>query len=507
MLGLWLLPVRFGGVLVSWVPWLGDNITAPPNLVDRLTGDIDASRELLEGVIELRTAYAMSLTAMNDISLPRHDGAVQARLSKASEHLGRANVALQSAETISSTSDPDRYIHILKTYNDSLSLKEIEIRSFIDWASSASETVRHLYDSLTALSSLLKYFEERKISSQAHLELLLETLDLVTFHGSAAFDSASRTNLITPENLLGSDIANYLHIVEVATNGLSEAAAGTSLGLRAVTPALKIFETGSAGLLSGGERNLKVIDVLALNRGQFDLAIPLLESGSAHIDEALELDINPLDSSLISKISDTVSLLHSGFRFARDFPILADDLLGANGPRTYLVLGQTSDELRATGGFVSALWLLTADRGSLISAEYHDIVEVDNLVGHLILDEPVEVDRHLGRQTLELLPGADTAKAAELRLGADEAYLYVSERNTSQLFTYRLDASGALQPLGPVKAPDCPTAFTLTAGGHHLIALGEQSGEAWTYRIGPDGRPEHINSARIGAVPSWAVAL
>ena len=111
------------------------------------------------------------------------------------------------------------------------------------------------------------------------------------------------------------------------------------------------------------------------------------------------------------------------------------------------------------------------------------------------------------RQTLELLPGADTAKAAELRLGADEAYLYASERSTSQIFSFRLDASGEMLPLGPVKAPDCPTAFTLTAGGHHLVALGEQSGEAWTYRIGPDGRPEPINSARIGAVPSWAVAL
>jgi 6-phosphogluconolactonase len=124
-----------------------------------------------------------------------------------------------------------------------------------------------------------------------------------------------------------------------------------------------------------------------------------------------------------------------------------------------------------------------------------------------VLDVDPDSGRLSMRQSLKLLPGQERVKAAELRLGADETLLYASERNSSQIFTYLLDASGEMQPLGAIPAPQCPTAFTLTACGRHLIALGEQSGEAWSYQIGRDGRPEYLNRVNIGAVPSWVVAL
>jgi 6-phosphogluconolactonase len=47
----------------------------------------------------------------------------------------------------------------------------------------------------------------------------------------------------------------------------------------------------------------------------------------------------------------------------------------------------------------------------------------------------------------------------------------------------------------------------LSSTGHHLIALGEKSGEVWTYRIDPDGLPELATRVDIGAVPSWVLAL
>lgn len=111
------------------------------------------------------------------------------------------------------------------------------------------------------------------------------------------------------------------------------------------------------------------------------------------------------------------------------------------------------------------------------------------------------------RQTVTLLPGADTAWAAELRLAPDESQLYASERNTSQIFTYSLDAEGEMRLGGIVAGPDCPTAFDLSRTGSHLIALGEKSGEAWTYRIGRYGRPNLTTRVKIGAGPSWALAL
>ena len=41
-------------------------------------------------------------------------------------------------------------------------------------------------------------------------------------------------------------------------------------------------------------------------------------------------------------------------------------------------MGQSADELRATGGFVSALWLVTFENGGLTDLRYHDVVLVDD---------------------------------------------------------------------------------------------------------------------------------
>lgn len=48
------------------------------------------------------------------------------------------------------------------------------------------------------------------------------------------------------------------------------------------------------------------------------------------------------------------------------------ELIGVFGPRHYLLIVQNSDELRATGGFISALGVVTLDHGELVSLEFVD---------------------------------------------------------------------------------------------------------------------------------------
>jgi 6-phosphogluconolactonase len=110
-------------------------------------------------------------------------------------------------------------------------------------------------------------------------------------------------------------------------------------------------------------------------------------------------------------------------------------------------------------------------------------------------------------QTADLLPDADKAWAAELRLAPDQDLLYVSERSTSQIFAYRLLAKGEMDLIGAFPAPDRPTAFCLSEPADHLIALGESSGETWVYRRDRDGGLSLASRKHVGAVPSWALAL
>ncbi len=59
--------------------------------------------------------------------------------------------------------------------------------------------------------------------------------------------------------------------------------------------------------------------------------------------------------------------------------VVAPELLGASGPRRYLVLAQNSDELRPTGGYVSGIGLLTLERGRIEGLSFEDSYAVDDL--------------------------------------------------------------------------------------------------------------------------------
>jgi hypothetical protein len=91
-----------------------------------------------------------------------------------------------------------------------------------------------------------------------------------------------------------------------------------------------------------------------------------------------------------------LSELSEAFQTLADLSQVAPSLLGLEGPRKYLVLGQTADELRATGGFVSTIWIVTFQEGELMEIRYQDTVEVDDL-DHLDLYPvpPPGLDLHM----------------------------------------------------------------------------------------------------------------
>ncbi len=57
---------------------------------------------------------------------------------------------------------------------------------------------------------------------------------------------------------------------------------------------------------------------------------------------------------------------------------VAPQLLGADQPRTYLILLQNEDELRATGGFISAVGRVRLDSGKIISLTVEDAYQIDD---------------------------------------------------------------------------------------------------------------------------------
>ena len=79
----------------------------------------------------------------------------------------------------------------------------------------------------------------------------------------------------------------------------------------------------------------------------------------------------------LTRLEVLARTLHTGLGFVRDFAPVGDAVLG-EGTRRFLVLGQSADEVRATGGFVSSIWMVTVKNSNLDDVRYHDAVRVDD---------------------------------------------------------------------------------------------------------------------------------
>jgi hypothetical protein len=76
-------------------------------------------------------------------------------------------------------------------------------------------------------------------------------------------------------------------------------------------------------------------------------------------------------------------------------PAAARSVLGMEGPRTYVILGQNSAELRPTGGFIGSMGVVTIDHGAITSEDYRSSYNFDNPdKGWGVLPAPMQA--HLG---------------------------------------------------------------------------------------------------------------
>lgn len=176
----------------------------------------------------------------------------------------------------------------------------------------------------------------------------------------------------------GGDLAAAPDLLDLAV-GVSQAGDGT---FQALSPALDLLEGGADGspaLLSAGEKMLPLLVEAgpALEQARADLGA--VEQARERIDAAA---LSPRVAGLVARLDGILPL----FGAAVDGALLLPDLLGADGPRTYLVIAQNNQELRATGGFISGVGELRVAGGRLEGSaggqgglDFRDSYAVDNL--------------------------------------------------------------------------------------------------------------------------------
>lgn len=110
-------------------------------------------------------------------------------------------------------------------------------------------------------------------------------------------------------------------------------------------------------------------------------------------------------------------------------------------------------------------------------------------------------------QSITAMPAGSTAKpwGADIHVNPDGRYLYASERSTSTLAAYSIDAgTGRLTPLGSFATEAQPRSFAIAPSGRHLLCVGELSNALTVHAIDPaTGALTALGSTAVGRKPNW----
>lgn len=215
----------------------------------------------------------------------------------------------------------------------------------------------------------------------------------------------------------------------------------------------------------------------------------------------------------------------------KDGTVGAVQQLIQTGPNAHAIHADASNRFvlaTSLGADQVSVWRFDADKGLLSpndppltqaaakSGPRHFVWDKDQR--HVYLLDELDAGLHVfewdaARGTLKLqqstttLPAGFTGKpwAADLHLTPDGRYLYASERTSSTLSAYKVDAaSGRLELAGHTPTEKTPRGFAIDPSGRFLIAAGQDSHQIALYRIDPaTGALSEAQRVAVGKNPNW----
>lgn len=110
-------------------------------------------------------------------------------------------------------------------------------------------------------------------------------------------------------------------------------------------------------------------------------------------------------------------------------------------------------------------------------------------------------------QTISALPPQFHGKpwAADIHVTPNGAFVYASERTSSTLAAFRIDArNGQLSSIGHFETETQPRAFAIDPTGRFLLAAGERSNAVISYAIDEaSGKLTALKRCSVGESPNW----
>ncbi len=149
--------------------------------------------------------------------------------------------------------------------------------------------------------------------------------------------------------------------------------AGTETAVYAIEslkPILNIIQTEDAG----DAQLPQLINALATARpGLAQAAISLDRVAQARADITNVTDFPERLKPLFAQADEWLPIAQDSLAIVQVLP----EIMGQNGRRTYLLLAQNEDEIRATGGFISGVGTLTIENGDIQNLDFQDASTFD----------------------------------------------------------------------------------------------------------------------------------
>ncbi len=174
---------------------------------------------------------------------------------------------------------------------------------------------------------------------------------------------------------VGGELRNAQAILDLGR----DLAGGSGDLLAGVNAAPERATRQGSSLIRGDRFNEAVLQDLTAAEPLFDLASDQFAPVTATAERLESRDLPVEYRRVVMAAQRIAPKLEALARTGQDAARSWRSFMGFDGPRTYLIVAQNSDELRATGGFIPGAWVLTLDRGEILELQFWDTVAIDDL--------------------------------------------------------------------------------------------------------------------------------
>ena len=364
---------------VPWLPIAGPEIAAWSSQIKRLEWDIEAALVLLDSSSRLVDVYRDSQSALlsaGDVTtIPRLQSDVLGLEEAFATGLSAASAARSAGSSFSVALQAPRV-------RDSMALLD-HLESRMSNSAMVGEQLSAMLVELLELANgtqpIMAHFASNGAEPEPWVpETLRATLATMVERAESARGKGRQLKTLIADTGEADWLLTRLEALDQLLTAMAGVGKAIRITLEVVEPVAESMEGPRSGPFGAGGNLSGIVAPFLDNRDRIEESIAELGQAERILSGLSSRSEASVFGDQLSDISKLVGELHTGLRLVNGIAPLWGAAVGTDGAKRYLVLGQSADELRGTGGFVSSVWLVTFENGVLSDMRYQDSVRVDD---------------------------------------------------------------------------------------------------------------------------------